>query len=84
MHSIVGKNIGVLDVSGNNLRSIPGDIHKLSELRALNISQNSIKCSSASDYSGLPRELTRLKHLEVSITVCICYTISHVLCGEVS
>ena len=64
---LAAEGIGVLDISGNNLRSIPADICKLTELRALNLSQNSIKCSSPTDYSGLPRELSRLKHLEVCL-----------------
>jgi len=63
---IVDMTIGELDISGNNLRTVPVDICKLTELRALNLSQNGIKCSSATDYSGLPKELSRLRHLEVS------------------
>lgn len=64
-----GKDIGVLDISGNNLRGIPSDVYKLTELRAINLSQNSLKCTSPNDYSGLPKELTRLKKLEVSYLV---------------
>lgn len=71
---MLGKNIGVLDVSGNNLRSIPGDIHQLTELRGINVSQNSIKCSGPTDYSGLPRELARLRHLQVTYMYILYYT----------
>ncbi|KAF6019473.1 hypothetical protein EB796_022215 [Bugula neritina] len=68
---IAADTIGELDISGNNLRSIPADIWKLHELRALNLSQNSIKSTSASDYSGLPKDLAKLKHLQiVAISEC--------------
>ncbi|XP_067952197.1 malignant fibrous histiocytoma-amplified sequence 1 homolog [Watersipora subatra] len=68
---IAADTIGELDISGNNLRSVPADIHKLTELRALNLSQNSIKCTAVSDYSGLPKDLAKLKFLQIiAISEC--------------
>ncbi len=62
------KDIGELDISCNNLRIIPPDIKKLTNLVHLDLSRNGIRCTNAQDYSGLPKELGHLPHL---LSICI-------------
>ena len=60
-----GQDIGELDVSHNNLRSVPGDIQKLKHLCRLDLAENGLRCTHPSDFTGLPAELANLKHLTV-------------------
>ena len=61
---LTGSNIGTLDFGCNNLRSIPPLVGKLRMLTRLSVSKNSIRCTHAHDYSGLPMELSSLSSLE--------------------
>ena len=60
-----GKDIGELDLSSNNLRSIPPDIRKLVNLVVLDMSRNGLRCTHSHDFTGLPAELGQLPSLHV-------------------
>ena len=61
----IGEDIGELDVSRNNLRSISSDVQRLKHLVRLDLSENGIRCTHPSDYSGLPAELVKLNNLKI-------------------
>ncbi len=66
---LIGRDIGTLDLSGNNLRTIPPDVGKLKTLVKLDMSRNGLRCMHANDYTGLPQEmagLTNLQYLNIS------------------
>ncbi len=65
------KDIGILDLSGNNLRTIPPDIYRLRQLVRLDLSRNGLRCTNAADFTGLPAEMAALTQLEVlNISEC--------------
>ena len=68
---LLGGNVGELNLSLNNLRSIPPDIRRLTTLIKIDISKNGLKCTSASDFSGLPAELGDIPNLQIlNLTEC--------------
>ena len=66
--SILGKDIGELNLSNNNLRTIPPDIRRLTQLVKLDLSRNGLRCLHSQDYTGLPAEMSQLISLEI---ICI-------------
>ncbi|XP_052269021.1 malignant fibrous histiocytoma-amplified sequence 1 homolog isoform X2 [Dreissena polymorpha] len=70
--SVVGTNdTGELILASNNLRSLPPEIKRLTELRKLDISRNGIRCTNPGDFSGLPGEIKELVNLvELKISEC--------------
>lgn len=60
-NSILERNeIGKLNLSSNNFRTLSSDIRKLVNITHLDLSRNTIKCVHAHDYGGLPAELAKL------------------------
>ncbi|KAH9500463.1 hypothetical protein Btru_071993 [Bulinus truncatus] len=63
--------VGELNVSSNNLRSVSYEIRHLKRLEKLDLSKNGIRCSSGSDFTGLPQEMAQLAGLtEVNLSEC--------------
>ena len=60
-----GKDVGELDLSSNNIRTIPPDIKKLSTLVHIDLSRNGIRCAHPQDFSGLPKEIASMPNLEI-------------------
>lgn len=60
-------SVNELDISTNNLRTIPPDIRNMQSLVFLDISRNPIQCQHPRDFSGLPAELAQLPYLRVII-----------------
>nr|KAG5699226.1 hypothetical protein BaRGS_012747 [Batillaria attramentaria] len=65
------KDVGVLILASNNLRSLPLEVRKMKSLIKLDISRNGIRCTHPGDFSGLPQELDSLPDLEeLKISEC--------------
>ena len=64
IHNIVGKDIGELNLSNNNLRTIPPDIRRLTQLVKLDLSRNGLRCLHSQDFTGLPAEMSQLISLQ--------------------
>ena len=61
------KNVGILDLSCNNIRNIPADIKKMTSLIHIDLSKNGLRCLHAGDYGGIPAELATLPNLTILI-----------------
>ncbi|KAL8577735.1 hypothetical protein ACOMHN_065552 [Nucella lapillus] len=65
------KDVGVLILASNNLRSLPLEVRRMKSLIKLDISRNGIRCTHPGDFSGLPQELDSLTDLEeLKISEC--------------
>ena len=64
INKIIGKDIGELNLSNNNLRTIPPDIRRLTQLVKLDLSRNGLRCLHSQDYTGLPAEMSQLISLQ--------------------
>ncbi|XP_076450494.1 LOW QUALITY PROTEIN: malignant fibrous histiocytoma-amplified sequence 1 homolog [Babylonia areolata] len=65
------KDVGVLILASNNLRSLPMEVRRMKSLIRLDISRNGIRCTHPGDFSGLPQELESLTDLEeLKISEC--------------
>ncbi|KAK7098966.1 malignant fibrous histiocytoma-amplified sequence 1 homolog [Littorina saxatilis] len=65
------KDVGVLILASNNLRSLPLEVRRMKSLIKLDISRNGIRCTHPGDFSGLPQELEVLTDLEeLKISEC--------------
>lgn len=62
---VSGKGVGALNLSNNNLRTVPPDVRRLTQLTRLDLSRNSLRCAHAHDSTGLPVEMSQLISLEV-------------------
>ncbi|KAK6972841.1 malignant fibrous histiocytoma-amplified sequence 1 [Biomphalaria glabrata] len=63
--------VGELNVSSNNIRSVSTEIRNMKKLEKLDLSKNGIRCSSSTDFGGLPAEMAQLTCLtELNIAEC--------------
>ncbi|CAL1533704.1 unnamed protein product [Lymnaea stagnalis] len=65
------KDVGHLIVSSNNMRALPPEIKLMNTLEKLDLSRNGIRCTSSTDFSGLPQEMAQLTNLtELCLSEC--------------